>query len=279
MSNVYGVAGYGGSAAGPPARVNFGWIGESWRIFGQAAGVWIVAILLYGIVSNIIQGVLVAAFANPDYAAPPNPFGWRYNFGVHYGTNSNLTPLGQILSLAFSWVYGAFQSASLYRVAVRQVRGETVSFSDMIGGGPYFGAMLLFNLLYALAMLVGVIAICVGALVVMALLLPAPAMIADGESPTGALSRSLDAMKQDWLTATGFIFVFLLLLLVSIIPCGLGIFVTIPMLHIISALAYRDMAGMPNVPGRVGPEYGTAPTGVWPPPPTNDPRSGPRPPF
>nr|MDQ2688519.1 hypothetical protein [Armatimonadota bacterium] len=214
-----------------------------------------------------------------NYVSPPNPFGWRYNFGVHYGTHSNLTPLGQMLSLAFSWVYGAFQSASLYRLAVRQVRGETVSLGDMFGGGPYFGAMLLFNLLYALASLVGIIAICVGVVVVMALLLPAPAMVADGESPTGALSRSLDAMKQDWLTATGFVFVFLLLMLASVIPCGLGLLVTVPMLHVISALAYRDMAGMPNVPGVGGVSYSAPPPGVWPPPPTYDPPGGPRPPF
>lgn len=266
MSDVYGYAGYGGAASGPPRRVNFGWIGEAWRVFGRAAGVWIVAVLLYGLVSNVIQAAFAAAFANPDYVPPPGPFG-GVRFGVHYGTNSNLTPLGQGLSLLFSWLFGAFQAASLYRMAVRQVRGEAVSFGDMFGGGPYFGAMLLFNLMYGLAAGAGVVALCVGLFVVMGLLLPAQALVADGESAAGALSRSIDAMKQDWLSATGFMFVYVLLMLASALPCFLGLFVTAPMLHVISALAYRDMIGMPGVTVAGQPAYGQAQPGVWPPPP------------
>lgn len=274
VSNVYGYAGYGGAASSPPNKVNFGWIGESWRIFGQAAGIWIVAMLLYGIVSSVVQGVFASVFANPGYVPAPSPFGRRFDFGVHYGTNSNLTPLGQALSLLFSLVFGAFQNASLYRLAVWQVRGAAASFGDMFGGGPYFGAMLLFNLLFALAAVAGIIAVCVGLFVVMAFLLPAPALIADGESATGAFSRSIEAMKQDWLSASGFVFVYVLLMLASLIPCGFGLFVTIPMLHVISALSYRDMVGMPGLPDASQSGYGAAQPGVWPPPPDAPPPPG-----
>jgi uncharacterized membrane protein len=255
-----------------PRKVNFGWIGESWQIFGQAAGIWIVAVLLYGLVSNLIQGALTIVFHNPANIPPPNPFGLPESFGARYGTNSSLTPLGQLISALFLWVFGAFQTASLYYMAVKQIRRESLSFGDLVGGGPYFGNMLLFNLLYFVGMILGAVVFCLGIFIVMGLLLPGAALVADGESASNAVARSLDAMKQDWLTAALFSFVILLLMVVSVIPCGLGLFVTIPMLHIVSALAYRDMIGMPNTGadgyGYDGPQPAAPPpAGVWPPPP------------
>ncbi|MBV9851145.1 MAG: hypothetical protein JO250_15865 [Armatimonadetes bacterium] len=264
MSTVYGGGGYA-----PPRKVNFGWIGESWQIFGRAAGAWIVAILVYGLVNNLITALLKGAFPNPGYVAAPSPFGNQihFNYGITLGTNSQLTPLGQLIYLLFTWTYGAFQSASLYHMAVRQVRGEPVALGDAFGGAPYWANMLLFNLIVFLAAMLGGIALCVGAFFTVGLLLPGAAMVADGRRAGEAVSVSIDAMKSDWLTAGLFLFVFTLLIGVSVIPCFLGLFVTIPMLHIVSALAYRDMAGMPGVMPPAGPTYGAPQPGVWPPPP------------
>ncbi len=256
-----------------PRKVNFSWIGEAWNIFGQAALIWVVAVLVYGLIENGVQAGFKALFPNPGYVAPPNPFGQQYHidFGVHYGTgnNSNLTPLGQMLSLLFLWVFGSFQNASLYRMAVKQVRREPVLLADAVGGGPVFAAMLVFNLFAALAALAGTLLLCVGVFFALALLLPGYALVADGADASSALSRSITAMKQDLLSGAGFVFVMGLVLLVSIVPCGLGLFVMVPMLHIVSALAYRDMIGMPgSTVSASGPDYGMAQPGVWPAPPT-----------
>lgn len=278
MSVAYG-GGPGGVGYGPAGRVNFGWIGESLQIFGKAAGIWIVGVLLYGIVSNAVNGLIVHVFPNPSYVAPPGPFGGvTTQFGIQYGTNSNVTVAGQGIAVLFGWVFGAFQLASLSRLAVRQVRGESVGFGDLIAGGPYFGNMLVLNLVMAFLYFAGFLAVCLGAFVVGAFFLPAADLVADGRSVPEALSQSVNGMKRDWLNATLFLFVFILLIIASVIPCGLGLFVTIPMLYITAALAYRDMIGMPggSPPSELG--YGTAAPGVWPPPPSAGPDAGAPPP-
>jgi len=82
----------------------------------------------------------------------------------------------------------------------------------------------------------------------------------------------MGAMKQDMWNAGAFVLVLGLLVAVSIIPCGLGLFVTLPMFFLVSALAYRDMIGMPGAVSTTGaygvpPGYGASQSGVWPPPP------------
>jgi hypothetical protein len=279
---------YGSPAGGyaPPGRVNFGWIGEAWQYLNGKAGTWILAILLYGIISNAVNALIILMLPNPHYVPLPGLFSGSVmvRFGISYGMNSNVTALGQILGGLFSWIFGSFQNASLYGMAVKQVRGGVISFSDAFGGGTRFVQMLLLNLILFFLYALGVIALCVGALVVAAFLLPAQALVADGRSATEAVSQSVAGMKQDWLNAILFIFVFFLLIVASIIPCGLGLFVTIPMLHIVGALAYRDMIGMPGLGVPASP-YGAAPygapaaPGVWPPPPGQAPLPGPPPPY
>ncbi len=266
---------YGGGGAGyaPPGKVNFGWISEAWQFLSGKAGVWILAVLLYGIVSNIVNALIIALFPNPAYIAPPGPFGnTTYRFGISYGTNSNVTAVGQIIGALFTWIFSSFQAASLYGMAVKQVRGGVISFADALAGGARFTQMLLLNLVMFFCYVAGIFAICLGALVVAAFLLPAQALVADGQPFSEALSASVNGMKRDWLTATLFVFVLGLLVIVSVIPCGLGLFVTVPMAYIIGALAYRDMIGMPGgaMPDGYGQSgYGApASPGVWPPAPS-----------
>ena len=267
---------YGGpaGAAYPPGRVSYGWIGEAFNLFGKAAGVWIPGVLLYGITNNVVNGIIVHSLPNPSYVVPPGPFGHQFQFGIQYGTSSNVTPLGQALGLLFAWLFSSFQAASLYRVALKQVRGQSVAFGDLLGGGPYFGNILLLNLALTVLYALGIVALCVGALVVGAFVLPATALAADGRSAGEALSESFAGMKKDWLAAAAFLIVLGLVIFASVIPCGLGLFVTVPMVYLVGVLAYRDMVGMPGA-SQLPPGYGapSAPgvwppaPGIWPPPP------------
>lgn len=260
---------YNSGIAPPQRTVDFGWISESFRLFGQAAGPWVVAVLVYGIAINVVVAILRNVLPNPDYVPPV--FGGRgvtYSNYIGYGTNSPFSPAGQVLNLLLSWLIGSFQSASLYRMAVKQVRGQAVSLGDMFGGGPVLAGMLVYALLYGLSLVLGIAALCIGLFVVAGLLLPGYALVADGAKAGDAFSRSLGAMKGQWLQATLFTLAFFLLLVVSALPCGLGLLVTVPMAYLVSALAYRDMLGMPDMQAPAGPDYGAAQPGVWPPPPS-----------
>ena len=251
----------GGYAA--PRRVNYGWIGESWQLFTEAAGAWILLLIVNLVVSGIISFGVQTLFPNPNFvgAGPAGSSPWAAAMA-----NQKISPMGEIVNYALSWLIDSFFAACYYRLAVKQVRGEPVGVGDAFGGGPYYVQMLLVTLVVGLLSLGGLLVFCLGVFVVSGLMLPAQAMVADGVPAMEAISRSFEAMKSDWLNAGFFYFVLALLVAVSCIPCFLGLIATIPMMHIIGALAYRDMADMP---GRQAfePNYGAAQPGVWPPPP------------
>lgn len=263
---------FGGGAYAPPRKVNFDWIGESWRLFTANAGVWILAVFVATLIPVLIGGSIgaVIGFSGglPRPETPGSPFP-SFSVGTLTG---GLPPSLSIGLRVFNIVWTAFFYGGVYRMAVKQVSGEAISAGDIVSGGPLFGRMLVFNIVYGLLMLIGGIFCILPAFIVMGLFLPGPALIAHGAGVSDAFSRSLDGMKGDWLTAAGLAFVVFLLILVSVIPCGLGLLVTIPMYWLISALAYRDMVGMPNLPPPGGETYGYSepapPHGVWPPPPS-----------
>ena len=168
----------------------------------------------------------------------------------------------------FSAAWTAFFYGGVYRMAVKQVRGEPISFGDIFSGGPTFLPMLGFNIVYGLASGIGLLFCLVPGFLIMGLLLAGPALVTDGAGVGGAISRSNDGMKVDMWNAAAFVFVMGLILVVSAVPCGLGLFVTVPMYWLISALAYRDMIGIPGLAAPAGPSYGAPQPGVWPPPPS-----------
>ena len=286
MSTLYG----GPAAYGPPRKVNFGWIGESFELFKANAGVWIVAVLVSvgvpALMGGLIGGMIgfnAAAHpppVSPTFGGPGAPFG---SAGAPFGGGASPfgggspfnnpalgggLPLGVNVGLRiFSWVWTAFFYGGVYRMAVNQVRGRAISFGDIFSGGPTFLPMLGFSFVYGLAVGVGTLLCVVPGFLLAGLLLAGYALIADGAGIGDAISRSNDGMKADMWSAAGFVFVLGLLVLVSAIPCGLGLFVTMPMFWLISALAYRDMVGMPGLAAPAGPVYGQPQSGVWPPPP------------
>jgi hypothetical protein len=110
-------------------------------------------------------------------------------------------------------------------------------------------------------------------LVVYGLFLPAFALAADGESIGGSFSKSFEGMKTEWLMSALFVLVLgLVYIFGTVLTCGLGFFVTIPMIFICSSLAYRDMVGMPGAPtamdgGMAGYAGYAQQAGIWPPAP------------
>ena len=279
MSVNYGGPPSGGTAYGggyaPPGRVNFGWLQEAFELFQANIGVWILAVLAVFVVPAVIGGIIGAALGagsalsggggQPTFGSSP--------FGFHSSPlTGGLSPGVSALIRIADALYTAFLYGGIYQMAVKQVRGESISPADIFSGGPYFLKMLGFNIIFGIAFVVGTLLLIVPGLLVVALMLPAYALIAEGESVSNAISRSVDAMKRDMWSAVGFVIVMGLVALLSALPCGLGLFVTYPMVWLVSALAYRDMIGMPGAVSTTGaygvpPGYGAAQSGVWPPPP------------
>ena len=266
MSVAYGGP-PGGAAYLPPGRVNFGWLGEAFDLFKANVGVWIVATLM-AFVPSLIGGIIGFIFGITSARSVPTaqpPFG-QSPFGV--SLTGGLPPGLSLVIDVFSAVYGAWLYGGIYRTAVKQVRGEIISIGDIFSGASLMWKILGFNIVYGLVVGIGLVLCLVPGFLLSGLLFPGYALIADGETVGNAISRSMDAMKRDMWNAAAFVFVMGLLIAVSIISCGLGLFVTLPMFFLVSALAYRDMIGMPGL-NQAAPAYGAAGTapGVWPPAP------------
>jgi len=193
-------------------------------------------------------------------------------------------------------LWSAFLYGGMLRLAVRQVRGVPVEIKDLFRGGPLFGRMLGATLLLglgayaleaicfgpmllvtwrhgsglwtALSLGIGFLAYFALTLLAAGLLLPAFALMADGVRLFPALRRSMVSMKGQTLPAAGFVFVQGIVFYAGQLLCGVGLLATLPMTVLVSALAYRDMAGMPDMAPLPGPVYAPAGVGVWPPPPS-----------
>ena len=271
MSIPYGIP---SGVSYPPRRVNFGWIGEAFDLFKANAGIWIVAVLLAAVPSLI--GFVVGAVAGAQGAVSrPEPGENPFSSGQFL--TGGLPPGLSFALRIFGTLYGAWLSGGVYRTAVKQVRGEQISMGDLFSGGAVFLTMLAFNIVSGIAIGVGFVLCILPGLLLAGLLFPGPALIADGESFGTAFSRSWDGMKQDLWNAAAFALVMGLLVGVSALPCGLGLFVTVPMVYLVAALAYRDMIGMPGL-GQPASPYGAAPgtyppaPGAWSPPPNVNPQ-------
>ena len=304
----------GGTANGggeyiPPRKVSFEWINEAWRFFSAEAGTWIVSCLVAILLPVVFY--LIFAFGFGLTAA----FGGQGRGGFGTGGLVPGLPVAMIIFIAafvlvYSVFYAPFIYSGVYRMATRQVRGESIGIGDIFGGASMTLKMLGFQIILGLIVFVLNVAFIIplsllhvmslstlyqpnsGAtgmpnvsgilisngvqlfdwLLFSILFLPGYALVADGQGVFSAIKRSISAMKTQVLPTAGIFAVFVLLWLVSAVTCGLGLLVTVPMFWLLSALAYRDVIGMPGAVSTTGaygvpPGYGAAQSGVWPPPP------------
>ena len=257
-----------------PSKVRFEWIGESWRLFSAQASTWIAVVFINGIISLVVAAAVgyplgVFDSLQPILAHPHDPKLWAPTPG-----SPQPDALGQILYDAAQWVVSAFFYGGLFRMSNKQVRGEKIGIGDLFSGGPTFLPMLGFVIVFGLLSGIGALCLCVGMLAAYALFWPAMALIADGAGFSEAFTRSFEGMKQDWLSACFYVLVFGLLVLVSAIPFGLGLFITTPMIYLSTSLAYRDMIGMSGAAGGGGYPPAQGPPGAWPPLPPDPPAPG-----
>ena len=240
------------------AKVNFGWFKEAYAIFKQDAGRWEWLVFLFGLFGRVISLLISVAFPRVS------PMGVALNVFTQINYPSSEANL---LSGVFYAFYFPLEVASLSYLALQAARGHRMSgFSAFAGVKNYLPILLLWWVL-SLASTAGVLLFVIGVFLPWALLLPAVTLIADGYTVSDAISRSVAVMKQDWLRALGFVIVYSLMTLATIFSCGLALFITVPMGFIISALAYRDLIGIPDMAASITAEAPPV-AGQWPPPPT-----------
>jgi hypothetical protein len=284
-------------------------IGNAWNLLSSQIGTWIaaglVAFLVFLVVTVpfflivgsrirdvIASGAMAGGGVPPGAGFPPGgsvqpggAFGGATPPGAGMGALSMLLPMiGQFLAMTVLfaliwWVVGTYLSGGLYRMALKQSRGETISVGDMftahdvllsllgatfilflistISGcilGAVLGAifrgseagMLIIRLCsFALSMFFGGIFMFVR-----------PLIVDKKAGAIEALGMSWNALISNWLMAAVFFFVNGILGVIGICIFGVGILVTYPFLILSPTVLYRQF--FPDVVAE-GAQYGAYP--------------------
>jgi hypothetical protein len=225
---------------------------------------WIGAVLLFLLVGLVIDVPLafvtgyarqlmdiVGAFQGHAPPPPENPL-------ANYGKN--------LLFGIGSTVVNSILMGGLYRMAVRQGRGETINATYVFSALDRSPALIVLTLITQFLTVIGTYICILPGFIVAGLLMFAPLFVVDRRlGPIQAISESFNLLKSQWLMAAGFYFVAALLGGVGALLCGVGLVATYPIWFGSVALGY--LAFTQPTQEQPFPGYGAPQPGVWPPPP------------
>ena len=229
--------GYVGAGGQQPHKVSFEWIGEAWKLFVSSAPVWVSAIIVAVYAPLCIDLFITFAIGlSHKIAGAGTP--------IHALTH---TPAGLTFGLALlNAVFCAFIGGGLAQMALKQARGEAITFRDIFAGGPLFSRMLVFGLVSAVLIGAGSVFFVIPGVFLAGLLIPALALTASGEHVGTAISRSVKTMWPDRWIAMGLAFVLGTVTLIGLGFATIGLLATLPLCFLVSALAHRDMFALPE---------------------------------
>ncbi len=227
----------GGPPSGPPT-VRFEIIGEAWTLFQQQMATWVLATLIY----YIIIGVPSVLAAGPMYYRMlSDPAAFNADPSQLFG------PMLGFYAVIFLFVVPAsvILSGGLYRMAIRQIRGENIAVGDFFKifdvAGALIGSVFLVGFAVVGAAIVGLILCGLPGLVVGSLLMLTVPLIVDRRiGSMEAIKLSWNALKPHWLMATLFYLVVSFIGNIGSIACYIGVLFTFPIFILSIALLYRD---------------------------------------
>ena len=167
------------------------------------------------------------------------------------------------------WLASTLMMGGMFRMAVRQVRGELISAGDIFSTVDTLPALLGSSIIIAFVACLGaVLCLIPGYIVQGILMLTHPLVVDQRLGALEAVSRSWEALKEEMLMATLFHFVLALAASLGIFLCGIGILFTFPLLPLGIAIVYRDFFMTPVYGANA---YTPPPTAPLPPPPPTTP--------
>ena len=199
-------------------------IGEAWSVVQKNLATWIIATIIYAVISGVISFM-------------------QRTLGPHVNADGSMggsSVLGLLLSL-FSIAIGGFLMGGLYKMALKQLRGESIAPGDIFSASDVLPALIGASLLTGIAIGLGLILLIIPGLILTALLmLTTPVIVDKSAGAIEGMTQSLNALKPH----IGGSLIFLLALvginILGAIPCGLGLLVTAPVSIVAVAIVYRD---------------------------------------
>lgn len=215
----------------PPTgpRIRFEVIGEAWGELMRSMGTWVLAQLVYLVIVGVI------AFSGYLVILLPLILGEGSAPSLIAALFGYLVVLVLILVVS-----GAFAGA-LYRMAIRQIRGEMPAAGDLFQSFDLAPRFIAAHLIVGLLTYVGFILCFIPGLIVLGLTFLALPILADQNvGSVDAIRMSWEALKKDAFMAILFFLVLSIVAQLGGIACGIGVIFTLPMFFLGCAIVYRD---------------------------------------
>jgi hypothetical protein len=209
-------------------RIRFEAIGEAWSLMTQQAGTWALTMLAF--LAIILSPYVICIVLGAISVQVLGKFG------------SILMGLLVLVGIVAAVVASFLCSPGLYRMAIRQVRGEPIEVRDLFAArevaGNVFGASILMAFGVAIAEMLCVFP----AFIVQGLwMLTMPLIVDKGMGPTEALTVSWNTLKREWVAAALFVLVLgVVVALGSVVTLGIGVLFMVPVGLLSYAIVYRD---------------------------------------
>ncbi|MDG9930268.1 MULTISPECIES: hypothetical protein [unclassified Pseudomonas] len=205
-------------------------ISESWQRVKGTKGIIFGGFIVFYVVMLIATTVLGFIFGA---------------LGIISETSVTSMMVGQIIVsiLGSALTYPFLAGVNL--VGIRRAADLPISFNDVFKGLGLFVPLLITALLLNVLIYAGMLLLIIpGIYLSIAYILAIPLVIERGLSPWEALETSRKAITQHWFKVFGLFIVLGLIMLVSMIPLGIGLIWTLPLCIITIGALYRTIFGV-----------------------------------
>ncbi len=149
--------------------------------------------------------------------------------------------LFQLITNAVSVIF----SAGLIAIGIRKVAGESVSWKMVFEGFSVAGKLIVATILQTLLVCIGfLLLILPGIYLAIGYAMTIPLIVDRKMSPWQAMETSRKAIHGEWWKIFGLFIVVGLILMVSMVPLGLGLIWTWPMFIVLGGVVYRSLFGI-----------------------------------
>ncbi len=213
-------------------------LSEGWQIFREQMGLCIGVFLLAQVLQILVQlPELYVQFFVIKRPLPPETKA-LLSIGM---------PIVTCLRVAFSiWL-----SIGMYQFALKIVRGQTAGVGDLFGGGRYFWRAVLCSVVLGLAMLGGLLLFIVPGFIVILIYWPFLYVLVDRDLPgLQSLSQAAKITSGNKWALCGLLLVCAFINLCGLLALGVGMFISLPYVFVVTTLAYDRISGIRRPGGR-----------------------------
>jgi len=239
-SALYG--GYGSIEKGVSGQYDFsisGVMSEAWSLVSgtkatMAGGMAVMYAVMLGLMMalGVVSAILVPLMIG---AGPPE------NPNALMGIAMVFEVITQIIVMAVSYPF----TAALMVIGIRRSAGLPISFSMIFSCFNRAFSLLALNILLFIIVTIGFLLLVIpGIYLFVAYIMAMPLLVEKDMSVWQALETSRKAVSKKWFKIFGLLLMLFLIMMVSMIPLGIGLIWTIPFGFIAVGILYREMFGV-----------------------------------